>query len=299
MPARAVAEVDYFLYVVTCEGLLYKYDTRSERLVQSSDLGALPGKPPIVPKVDGAIEVCLLYDVKFDPASSTFYAAIPATGKQSDGPIAYSVARVAVPQLSVLQRVNAGEWDSMSPPRLVWQPGGTPRAVSEDDVQWPSEPLGTFGPAHEERGNSIIARSGTHALLKAPSAPFTEYAVADESKKTAVFLRDLGNSRPDYVHLAPGGDYVFVEDIVVPKTEPEKTGRVRLYSATTGAVVKTFADPRIRTSAFMGISPNGKVVYSKRGVPWFLNLGETFSASQVERVIGDEYPTPTAFFSAR
>ena len=295
--ARPQAVRGAYLYEVTCEALVDKFDTRTERRVESSNLAARSGTPPLIPVVVGPVEVCLLNRVSFDATTSVFYAVVPARGKETVGPIGYSVLGFSVPAMSVVARSDAGMAEY--PPRLEPRAGTPPLVVAAGAWREPSEPLGAFAPEHRDRPNSVLARSGHRALVAVATALGHPdlLGVADEERKTFAILQDPGTTR-EYVHLVPGGSYVLVEDTVVSGTQRIKAGALHLYDSTTGGVVKTIADDRIRSFYFHGVSPNGKVLYELADAYWFLDLGVTFGAEQVENVMIEDFPSvPMTFFS--
>jgi hypothetical protein len=286
------------LYVVTCEAEVYKFDTRVRRVVEQYDLATRAGTSSLLPVVPGPIEVCLVYGGTFDPQASVFYALVPAQGKQTVDPIRYTLGGFSVPTMSVVSRVDAGAWQA-HPPCLVRRGGAPPQVVQEAECTMPSEPLKAFAPTYRDDHNTILARSGSRALVGVMAPGHQFVAVADESTKTLVPIQDVTLATQAYVHLAPGGSHVLVEDTVLNGAERTTTGTIHLYSATTGLVIKTISDDRIRAFSFLGMSPDGMALYLSKDGPSFLDLGMKFGPEQVDVLSLEDFPPATVFFSDR
>jgi hypothetical protein len=298
------ATPDRFLYQLSCDAKLERFDTATRQRTGTYDLTKASGSAALVPTVVGPLEVCLTNQTVFDPRASVFYTLVPLQARpRDDGTMAYRVLGFSIPAVALVTQVAAGSpgLAFQRPPHLALDPMGGVRVVGASD--WPprmTEDLSLFAIDHDPAPNRILEMSGHRALLSLTGAPGGPvFAVADEASRTLVRLQGPVSTTNDNVHLTPGGTHVLVEETVTAGSRATKTGRVRLYDGATGVVTQSFVAPQTEKMSFRGISPGGKVLYDLLDRYWFLDLGRTFTTDPVERSLQPEFPPPSVFFSDR
>lgn len=103
-----------------------------------------------------------------------------------------------------------------------------------------------------------------------------------------------------FVHLAPGGNYLVVEETVKDKSQ-KRTGRLFIYDGMRGTLVKEVADPMVASMNFLALTPNGRAVYNSDGSFRIVKLGMQFGTEKVTRVVVSGVPNDTIpfFFASR
>ncbi len=287
-----------FLYEVTCEARVEKFDTGSAQRVGDYALAQRSGQPPRIPVTPGPVEVCLANRPTFDATGSILYVLAPSTGKATEEPIDYALLGFSVPALSLVSHAPAATGVD-HPPQLVPVAGAPPRVVLASAWTPPSEALASFAPDHRDVFNEVLARSGHRTLVRLTLPPdgHDALAVADEATHVLVRLQSGAVPSREYVHLSPGGTHVVVEEASASGPRASKTGTLRVYSAETGRALKTLSDERIRSFHWRGASPAGVALFQHDDQAWFLDLGVAFGVDQVETTTVDDFPLPAVFFA--
>jgi hypothetical protein len=298
--AHARPQGGRFLYEISCAAVVDRFDSIERRHTDHYDLARRSGDPPLVPAATGTLDVCLVNRPLFDPGASVFYAVVPTQGHpQSDGTLDYRVLAFSVPGINFVKQLPGGQRLDQ-PPDLTLGPGGIVRVSPTPAILRTEEDLATFGPARRALPNRILETSGDRTLLRlydADGAPI--FAVALGESRTLVRLQGPIVTTAENVHLAPGGTHVLVEETALSGAKAVKTGRARLYDASTGAVMKTFDDPRIARLVFRAIAPTGVALYQLHDESWFLDLGASFGPDAVARPVLEDFPAPVVFFADR
>lgn len=294
-----------YLYQLSCDGRLDKFDTEANRKVGDYDLTQRSGSPPLVPAAPAVLEVCLTNHPVFDGASSILYTVVPVElNAPSGASVGYRVLGFSIPEIVLVKRSPPSAALDHAP-HLVLRPGADPQVMSETD--WSAraeETLVDFTPDRRQLPNRVLETSGERVLLRLFATDGSPVlAVADRIRKTLVRLPALPAMTIEHSHLAPGGSHVIVEDTQVASPGSAgsivKTGKVCLYDATTGTSVAEFSDPHVARLIYRGVSPRGHVLYQLDSESWFVNLGRTFPAIPVVPVLADDFPPPTVFFADR
>lgn len=294
---------DRFLYQLSCDAKLERFDTVTQKRTGAYDLTKVAGVGALIPAATGPLEVCLTRSAVVDSRASVFYTVVPSQAQPAeDGPTGYRVLGFSLPSVALVVPGAGGSvpvpFDA--PPRLVPDPSRGARTVGPSDPPPAlTEDLSLFAGAHSPAPNRILETSRHRALLSLTGEAGPAFAVADEGTHSFVRLQGPMATTVDNVHLAPGGTHVLVEETSAAGGRATKTGRVWLYDAATGAVSQTIMAPQITKLPFRGISPDGKVLYDLLDDYWFLDLGRTFTADPVERPLEPEFPPPAVFFSDR
>jgi hypothetical protein len=292
-----------YLYVVTCDASVYKYDTVENRREASYDLSQAPGAQQFIPADHGGLNGCLAYQAEFDPAASVFYivAASQARVKPDgtpDGTKDYRVLGFSVPAIGLVKNMPAGS-NLTDPPHLELGSDSALKLTPAAEWRPPTDiDVSTFAPNREKLFNQIIDRSGDRALLRIFVADPKELslAVADTKSKTVVRLQSPPPATALRAHLAPGGEAVLIEATAVAG-DPTKTGRLALFDANTGSLLEEISDPRVRDQYFLAISPNGRAVYHTGDAYSFVDLKRSFPATPVGHVLDSS--NPAIFFADR
>jgi len=294
-----------YLYQPSCDAHLEKFDTETNRKVGDYDLTQRSGSPPLVPAGPAVLEVCLTNHPVFDCTNSILYTAVPVDLRAPSGvPVSYRVLGFSIPEIVLVKRLPPSVALDHAP-HLVLRPAAEPQLMSEADWNASAEEtLVDFTPDHRALPNRVLETSGERVLLRLFATDGSPVlAVADRTRKTLVRLGTLPAMAIEHSHLVPGGSYVIVEDTQVARPGSAgsivKTGKVRLYDATTGTFVTEFSDPHVARLVYRGISPRGQVLYQLGSESWLLNLGLTFPAIPVVPVRADDFPPPTLFFADR
>jgi len=290
-----------FLYQLSCDARLDRFDTVGQKRTGTYDLTKVTGTAPLIPAVTGALEVCLTRQAVFDARAGVFYTVVPSQAQPpGDGPMSYRVLGFSLPAVALVLPGATAPVPFDAPPRLLPDPSrGARMAGPADAPPALSEDLSTFAAGRPAPANKILETSRRRALLLLTGEAGPAFAVADESAHTLVRLQGPIATTADNVHLVPGGSHVLVEETSAARPRATKTGRVWLYDAATGAVVWSATAPQIARLPFRGISPGGKVLYDLLDEEWFLDLGRTFTTDPVERPLEPEFPPPALFWSDR
>jgi hypothetical protein len=101
------------------------------------------------------------------------------------------------------------------------------------------------------------------------------------------------------VHLSPGGTAVLVEELSAQGRPAPKTGRLVIFDAATGRIVKTLDEPRTVGLFYHGMSPTGVALFQDSERDELINLGMTFPAEPVVVSPLAEFMGNPAFFADR
>ena len=282
-----------YLYVVGCDALVDKLDTVADQKMAAYDLAKRTGKEQLIPAVTGTLDGCLAYQAVYDDKASVFYTIVPVEAQpKPDGTKDYRVLGFSVPELTLAKSMNGGE-NASDPPHLEAGKGQPVKVVTASEWRPQTElDLSTFAPDKKNIPNQILETSGEKVLLRIFTANRNELAlaVADRKSKTLVRLQDTPSTFAPNVHLAPGGDDVLVEEALQSGSQVTKTGKLLLYSASTGKPIKELSGQHIQELYFLAISPTGKAIYHSSDKYSFIDLGKTFVPDVVTRPIPTGYP---------
>lgn len=279
-------ETGRYVYVVTCGGRVDKLDSIEARKTQSVDLAKAEGNEHLIPAVQGVLDGCLSYQALYDGKASAFYTIAPVQAEpKADGTKDYRILEFSVPALRLVKSFPAGS-NQQEPPHLrLIGADREPRAVPA--AEWSPRTdvdLSDYGPEHSKSPNQILEASGGSALLRMFTANPSELAlaVADARKKTLTRLRSLPSTVAPDAHLAPGGQYVLVEETTEGE-KPVKTGKLTLFDATTGTVLQELSNPAVKHQYYLTIAPAGKAIYHSGEEYSFIALSKTVEPAQVTR----------------
>jgi hypothetical protein len=280
-----------YLYVVRCDAVVDKLDTRSNPKAESYELARRPGAESLIPEDDGTLDGCLANQAAFDPDSSIFYTIVPTSIQtRDDGTMDYRVLGFSVPALRLVKTLPGGESLDL-PPHLVLDSGI--RALK--DEEWSPQTdldLSKTTPNGQPIPNQILESSGDAFLLRIFGRSVDELilAVAHRGSKDLVRLQGVPSTVAPNVHLAPGGDEVMVEVTAGGDSISAKTGTLALFDARTGQKEKELSDPHVKSLYYLAISPSGKAIYHSNHTYWFVDLGETFDGPPVTRPLPGDNP---------
>jgi hypothetical protein len=295
----AWGQPDRYLYVLSCDARIGKLDTVLDRQVSSQALSATALKKQVFPHVqeNETIDGCLANYVVFDTKASVFYTVVPEQARlKADGTKDYQMVSFSVPGLAPVNVVPAGTALTEAPHLELGV--GQPKVVPASE--WSPQTdldVSTFAPQKQDLRNQILEESGSLVLLRVftPNKDELALAVADQTAKSMVELKDVVLTSARSVHLTPSGEAVWVEET---DNAGAKTGNAVLYDARTGREIKRFADSRVKTMSFLAISPSGKAIYHSGSEYAFLSLGQKFSSGSVVRLLNaNSYPP--VFFARR
>jgi hypothetical protein len=212
--------------------------------------------------------------------------------EKPDGTKDYRVLAFSIPDLRLARQVRGGN-SLADPPHLQME--SRKRVTVVDAAQGSPRTdldLRGFAPERTEIPNQILETSGAFTLLRLFTADRNELvlAVADSRSRTVVRLRGLPATVAPNAHLSPGGKAVLTEETALSGSPAEKTGRLVLFDAATGSMIKDITDPQIKDLAFLALSPTGRAIYHTGDAYRFVNLGTTFSDVPVTRPSSAGYP---------
>jgi len=295
---RTPATRGRYLYEVTCDGRVERFDTVEKKKTATFDLAKQPGAGGVVPFTEGMIEVCLAKDTKYDPAKSVFYTLTPTSLRAGpDATYSWRMLTFSVPELALVAQAPAGE-NLDNPPALQFE-GGSVRVIPPEGP-WPADmDLSAFAPDHGQIFNRTLEWSGTRYLLRLSERGGPTLAVADRASKSLARLNPPVNLDEVRVHLSPGGTHVLVEAMAQPVQYAPVTGKLTLYDSGTGQVVKQLDEPSIAGFYFHGMAPTGVALYQLPGRDdELVELGVVFPPEQViVAALDDDFPPPASFFA--
>jgi hypothetical protein len=290
--SATLASPGRFLYVVGCDARLSKVDTLLDRKIGSVDLAARTQGHRIIPRVQRILDGCLSYQAVYDPSEFRFYTIVPLqAASKADGTKDYHALGFSVPGV-IFQRNRVAGASLSEPPHL--EPDGTGHVRIVNASDWSPRTdldLESFGPKYSKIRNQLLETSGARSLLRIFPERSEELviATADGVSKTLSYLRELPSTTARNVHLSPRGKAVLVEEIISNGELSEKTGRLVLYDASSGRVIKSATAPAVKSLSFLAISPSGKAVYHRNDTYRFVDPGRKFSAFAVSRPFSDGY----------
>ncbi len=284
-----------YLYVVDCIGRVDKIDTLQQKLVASHVL--TEGAPPLIRKDDTVFNGCTAQAPLIN-ANGTEISMIGTKAVHTDGAYDLQLLTFSLAQWTLVDAKPLGRSWAWAPLRLVRDGDGTMRVMA----RMARAPSVQFYRAQSADGGTtsgpIQQYSAGVALVSPLPASRPEDALTlglvdvDASAPALVRAAKVPYTAPDYVHLAPGGAFVVVEEATAPTSRadaPLRTGLLRLYDAT-GAMLSELHDHALRGSAsfemsFVAITPNGLAVYADRDrhAYHFVRLGRTFANVPVEK----------------
>jgi hypothetical protein len=288
---ETLAAAGHYGYAIGCDAKVDKLDTLAERKVGTFDLALRTGNRQIIPQVRDGLDGCLADQAIYDPTASVFYTIVPLQAREKpDGTKDYRVLAFSIPDMRLAGKLRGG--DSLADPPHLQMGAGKRVTVA---AQWSPRTdldLGGFAPGRTEIPNQILETSGALALLRLFTADRNELvlAVADSGSRTVVRLQGLPSTVAPSAHLSPGGKAVLAEETALNGSSVEKTGRLVLFEAATGSMIKDLTDPQIKDLAFLAISPTGRAIYHSGDRYRFVNLGTTFLDVPVTRPSSAGYP---------
>jgi hypothetical protein len=296
--ARPATTRGRFLYEVTCEGNVTRFDTVEKKKTAEYELAKRPGVNGMIPISEGVLEVCLAKDTRFDPVKSVFYTLTPTSLELSAGLTrSYRVLTFSVPEIALVGQAPAG--DALEAPPELELLGGIVRVIPPGSPSPADLDLSTFVPERRAVPNRTLEWSGARLLLRLSEGTGPALAVADRTSKTLVRLKlpiDLDTAS---VHLSPGGTHVLVEQLASSQQDAPATGKLSLYDAQSGDRIDEIDEPRIAGLYFRGMAPTGVALYQVPDRFELVNLGVKFPAEQIELPAGRDYPLPSTFFADR
>ena len=291
-----------YVYVVTCGARVDKLDTIAEKKSRSFDLAKSEGNERLIPVVQGALDGCLTYQAIYDANASSFYTIAPVQAEpKADGTKDYRILEFSIPALRLVKSFPAGS-NQDNPPHLVFTAAARePRAIPA--AEWSPRTdldLSEYAPDHAKSPNQILETSGAAALLRMFTANPRQlaFAVANRQTKALIRLREVPSTVAPDVHLAPGGNYVLIEETTPEGEKAAKTGKLALFDAATGKAVEALSNPVVKRQYYLAITPDGKAIYHSGEDYSFIGLSKTFA---VMRVIRPAAPAsdPGVFFADR
>jgi hypothetical protein len=296
--AHAPPPAGRYLYRVTCDAEIARFDTVEKRRTDQYPLATRPGADGLIPVPVGVLEVCLANGILFDPVASTFYTIVPTHLPRGDAlELSYRLLSFSVPSITLTAQASAGN-NLEHPPRLELAAGQV-RVVSPDQPLVTDIDLSGFAPEHHAVPNRIIESSGERVLLSLSEKGTLVFAVADRRAKTLVRLQHIPRTDHNSIHLSPGGTVVLVEEISEPGRPAPKTGRLVIFDTGTGGIVKALYEPRIIGLFYHGMSPTGVALYQDSKRDELISLGMTFPAEAVVVSPLAEFAANPAFFADR
>jgi hypothetical protein len=269
-----------YLYEVTCDAQVERFDTVERKKTGEYNLATRPGVQGLIPRSVGVLEVCLAGDTVFDPAASAFHTVVPTRPEQSAaGTLSYRVLSFSVPGLALTGQAPAGH-ELTYPPALELTAARL-RIVPPDEPWVTDVDLSKFAPDRRALPNRILESSGGRTLLNLSEKNSSVFAVADRSAQKLVRLENPPNTNHNGVHLSPGGMSVLVEELKGADPGAPRTGRLVVHDARTGRIVKELFEPRILDLFYRGIAPTGVAFYQTMEHVEFVDLGMTFPAEAV------------------
>ena len=288
-----------YAYLLSCDATLDKLDTVKELRSTTLNLASLsPTTKAAAAYTGGAIDGCVANDLLFAKSRSMFYALLATTARDdAHGRKDYRLLSFTLPKISLAADVPAGKY--LSEPSHLQDVGkGSPTVVKESDWH-PREQvdLSVFGKG--QQGSQLLEWSSDASLLRMATANLASLSLAVAHEKAAKFvpLNNLPNTTALNVHLAPGGHYVLVEEVSGEGDRPVKTGKLYIYDAMTGDLLKTIVKAEVQHSYFMAIAPNGKAIYRKGSNYQFVDLGISCGQEKVSRSITVDTAQGMLFFA--
>jgi hypothetical protein len=287
-----------YLYRVTCDAEIARFDTLEKQKTGAYDLAKRPGAEGLVPIPVGVLEVCLARDAVFDPVASVFYTVVPTSLQESAaGTLSYRVLSFSVPGITLVTQAPAGS-ELEYPPRLELAAGRV-RVIPPDEPLVTDIELSGFTPERRAMPNRIVESSGGRVLLSLSEKDALVFAVADRLTRTLVRMQNIPRTDHNSIHLSPGGTAVLVEEVSEPGRPAPKTGRLVIHDAGTGRFLKAFNEPRIVGLFYHGMSPTGVALYQDSERNELVDLGMTFPAEAVVISPLAEFAGNPAFFADR
>lgn len=126
-----------FLYQLSCDAKLDRFDSVAQKKTGTYDLTKVPGAAALIPAVTGALEVCLTRPPLFDARASVFHTVVPAQAQPpGDGPTSYRVLGFSIPAVALVAPDRTVPFDA--PPRLISNPATGARMAEPSDAMPPS-----------------------------------------------------------------------------------------------------------------------------------------------------------------
>jgi hypothetical protein len=199
-----------FLYEVTWDATLTRYDTVTKRRTDTFDLTKRTGNTPWIPsapKPPQVLEICLTDHTVFDARSSRFYTVVPLQSTpRDDMKMSYRVLGFSVPSVALVSQMPAGN-DLAYPPSLYLEPDGRVEVYQDSDTSGPDRgKLSSMIPGIAESEDIVEETSAARALIRSFADNHGVFGVADSATKSVVWLRSPLTTNYQYVHLAPGED---------------------------------------------------------------------------------------------
>jgi hypothetical protein len=287
-----------YLYEVTCQADVERFDTVEKKKAGEYNLATRPGAEGLIPISVGVLEVCLAGSTVFDPVRSVFYTVVPTRLQQSaSGTLSYRILSFSVPGLVMIGQEPVRNEQNDAPELDL--AAGRVRIVPSDEPWATYQDLSEFAPDRHAVPNRILESSGGRMLLNLSETGANVFAVADRSSKILVRLRNPPVTDQNGIHLSPGGAFVLVEELKAPDSHAPRTGRLVIHDAQSGGLVKELFAPRIIGSFFRGIAPTGVALYENMESHEFVNLGMSFPADAVLRAPRADLTGPAVFFADR
>jgi hypothetical protein len=296
--AHAPPTAGRYLYRVTCDAELARFDTFEKQKTGHYELARRPGAEGLIPTPVGVLEGCLANGTVFDPVASRFYTIVPSRLPQGDAlTVSYRLLSFSVPEITLAAQAPAGN-ELEHPPRLELAEGRV-RIISPDEPLVTDIDLSGFTPDRHAMPNRIIESSGERVLLSSSEKDALVFAVADRRTRTLVRMQNTPRTDHNSIHLSPGGTAVLVEELSEPGRPAPKTGRLVIFDADTGRIMKALDEPRIIGLFYHGTSPTGVALFQDSERDELINLGMTFPAEPVVVSPLAEFAGNPAFFADR
>lgn len=294
-----------FLYVISCDGRVDKIDTREKKLVSSFALSERTertersGQPSAVPSLasaGGQMDSCLAQRVLPNATGTAVSLIAPKDARVDSNRVQdFQVLTFALPQWTLISAAPAGK-SAVAP--WLQQDGAGKLQVLADDPQLAAAAidLREFKGGTSDMGGLLLQSSGDVSLLSLLFKDSTALAlgVANAKTRTLVRLAELPATTFRHVPLAPGGGFVLVEATSAAAPD-QRTGTLRLFDGN-GKRLADVTDERMRTMAFVALTPNGLAVYGDAaGAYHFVSLGQTFGNIGV---VASPLAMPTVALSA-
>jgi hypothetical protein len=287
-----------YLYRVTCDAELARFDTLEKKKTGEYDLARRPGAEGLVPIPVGVLEVCLANDAVFDPVASVFYTLVPTSLPEGAAlTLSYRLLGFSVPGIALVAQAPAGN-ELENSPRLELTAGRV-RVTSPNEPLVTHVDLSGFSPERRAVPNRIVESSGDRVLLSLSERHVLVFAVADRRTRNLVRMQNIPRTDHNSIHLSPGGSAVLVEEVSEPGRPAPKTGRLMIHDAVTGRFVKELYEPRIVGLFYHGMSPTGVALYQDSERDELVDLGMTFPAEAVIISPLAEFAATPAFFADR
>ena len=297
-----------FLYVTNCNGRVDKLDSRERKLVSSFALSQRTersGQPSAVPSLasaGGQMDGCLAQRV-LPNATGTAVSLIAPKDARLDGSGVqdFQVLTFALPQWTLTSAAPAGK-SAVAP--WLQRDGAGELQVLADDPQLAAAAIDMreFKGATNDMGGLRLQSSGDVSLLSLLFKDSTALALglANQKTRTLIRLAELPATTLRHVHLAPGGGFVLVEATSASAPQ-QRSGALRLFDGS-GKPVADITDERMRSMAFIALTPNGVAVYVDAAAAYhFVSLGHTFGSSAVvpsPLALPSAAPSPALVFAA-